>query len=157
HRSDLVPRAGEIPAIALEVLAAPSLARRAGDQAAPAALLADVLQDLLQPPALLVVRDLAGDADMLDRGHEDQIPSGQPDVGRDPRALLTQRLLDDLDQDVLAWLQALLDGAAVAVGRGALLLLGQEVFVELLEDVGHVQEAVALETEVHERRLHARE
>src|SRR5687768_6354650 len=44
--------------------------------------------------------------------------------------------------------------AAVPCSGGSF-LYGEEVLVELLEDVGHVEEGVALEAEVDERRLHA--
>ena len=149
---DLVPRAGEEPPVAQERLGLAALAGGARDEPAPAPLLPELLQDRLEPPPLLVVGDLARDADVLDRRHEDEVAAGERHVRRDARALRPQRLLEDLDDDLLALVQPLLDRG---LPRGLLLLGGEEVLRQLLEDVGGVEERVALEAEVHERGLHA--
>ena len=109
-RAHLVPGAGEEAHVALEVLLAVAGAHRARDEPAPSALLAQVLEDPLQPAALVVVHDLPRDADVLDGGHEDEIAAGQRDVGGDARPLLPQRLLDHLHEHFLARLEHLLDG-----------------------------------------------
>ena len=54
--------------------------------------------------------DLARDADVVDGRHVDQEAAGQRDVRGDARALLAQRLLGDLNDDLLAFLQQIGDG-----------------------------------------------
>ena len=182
-RAHLVPGAREEAHVALEVLLAVAGPHRARDEPAAPALLAQVLEDRLQPAPLLVVHDLARDADVLDGRHEDEIAAGQGHVGGDARPLLAERLLDHLHEHFLSRLEHLLDGGrpvvvrggggpaarAVAGRRGFLargrarvaggrrpprLLGGEEVLVELLDDVGHVEERVALLADVDERGLH---
>src|SRR5213078_3232513 len=45
----------------------------------------------------------------MDRGHVDQEATRQSDVAGDPRSLLAERLLGDLDDDILAGLEHLGD------------------------------------------------
>ncbi len=111
-------------------------------------------RDLLEAPSLLIVRDLAGHANVLHSGHEDQITAGERAVRGDPRPLLPERLLQDLDEDLLSLAQSLLDGSAP---RGLELLRGEQILGQVLVNVSGVQERIALETDVDERRLHARE
>src|SRR5271165_406353 len=61
--------------------------------------------DPLQPLALLFRVDLARHAHMVDGRHVHQEPSGKRDVTGDARALLGDRLLSDLDQDLLPFFQ----------------------------------------------------
>ena len=80
-------------------------------------------------------------------------------MGGDPRPLGAQRLLEHLHDHLLPFAQAVLDGQGVRIDEGAaagrLHLLGREqVLGQLLEDVGHVQEGVALLADVDEGRLH---
>jgi hypothetical protein len=92
----------------------------------------------------------------------------QRDVGGAARALGAHRRLGHLHEHVLPLFQQVLD--AGAVGGAGHLVLGQLVALlaglvvveeEGLEvlgraaHVGHVEEAVALESEIDERRLHA--
>jgi len=124
---------------------------------------------------------------VVDGRHEHEEAPGHRGVRRESRPFRPDRLLRDLDDDLLPFLDELLDfrlgaffplAAAAAArsiptgghggprrrvpvghGRGG----GRIVFVrleavELLErryDIGDVEETVALETEVNERRLHA--
>src|SRR5439155_19991995 len=74
---DLVPGAGQVAGVAVEVLPAAREARGAGDVAAAPALEADLLQGGLQPPPLLLVDDLARDAHVLDGRHEDEVAPRQ--------------------------------------------------------------------------------
>jgi hypothetical protein len=92
-------------------------------------------------------------------------------VRGEPCAFGPERLLDDLHQDLLARLQERLDlglvtlaPPAALVGHIAAALLAVLVpafhaleGVHRVDDVGHVEEAVALEADVDERRLHARQ
>ena len=91
---------------------------------------------------------------MLDGRHEHQVAARQRDVRGDARALGAERLLEHLDHDLLALVQPLLDRRA-AHAPPPLLLGGEQVLGQLLEHVGDVEERVALEPEVDERRLHA--
>ena len=68
------------------------------------------LQDALEAQALLVGRDFAGDADVVDGGHVDQEAAGQGDVGGNARAFLAERLLGDLHDDFLAFAEEVGDG-----------------------------------------------
>ena len=176
-------------------------------------LFPELAHDRAQPAALGAVLDLAGDAHVIDGGHEHEKAARDGDVRGEARALGAERLLRDLDDDLLALVEEFLDlrlvGPAVLGGVGlaarvppasaaaALFLvarrrvarvgrgrrarlprarvlrpgaarvgrrLGALVFVtrfELLErlervhHVRHVEEAIALEPELHEGGLHA--
>ena len=117
---------------------------------------------------------------MVDRRHEHQKATRQRHVGRDAGALGAQRFLDDLDQDLLALFEQVLDLglgfplaiAVLAAGtiapivvrlarvglasrrRSLVLVLGREL-LERIEDLGHVEKSVSLETDINEGRLHA--
>ena len=68
------------------------------------------VDQVAQPAALLLVLlDPARDADVIHGGHEDQMPAGQGDVRGDPGPLGADRILDDLHDDLLAFLQKVLD------------------------------------------------
>ena len=88
----------------------PAGGRRADDDAAAEALLlAELADDAAQAIALLARLDLARDADVINRRHEDQEAAGQRGVRRQARALGPQRLLDHLDHHVLPFLEQVLD------------------------------------------------
>src|SRR6185295_16743508 len=161
--------------VAEDVLLGPSRRRGADDDAAGEPVrLAELADDAAEPAALLTRFDLAGDADVIDRGHEHQEPARHRDVGGEAGALGAERLLDDLDDDLLAFLEELLDlllrpilaialraalrsAATVGVAAGLIVVVAGEL-VELdegVDDVGDVEEAVALEAEVDEGGLHA--
>ena len=59
--------------------------------------------------AFLVAGDLAGNAEVLDGRHVDDEAAGQRNVRRDAGALLSQRLLRDLNDDFLAFPQQVAD------------------------------------------------
>src|SRR6202000_744289 len=77
--------------------------------------------------------------------------AGDRQVHREPRALRLQRVLDDLDQDLLARLDQLVDPSAFA--RAAAAPRGPGAVRE--DDLVDVEEAVALEADVDEGGLHA--
>src|SRR5690606_19734984 len=79
------------------------------------------LDDVAQPLALLVVADAAADADVIDGGHEDQVPAGDGDVAGEAGALGADGILGDLDHDLLTDLENVLD-ARLAGGLDLLLL-----------------------------------
>ena len=70
-------------------------------------------EDFFEAAAFAVGLDLAGDAGVVDGGHEDQEAAGERDVRGDARALLGDGLLGDLDEDLLAGLQQVADGGQV--------------------------------------------
>jgi hypothetical protein len=76
--------------------------------------------DVAQPAALAIRGDAPGDPDVVDRRHEHQVAPRQRDVARGPRALGADGLLRDLDDDLLTFLEEVLDaraaGGALAVG-----------------------------------------
>ncbi len=101
---DLVPERGEELQVGLELFFGAALPGGAHDEAAGERAL--VLQDdVAQAQALLFRSDLARDANVVDGGHVDQVASRQGDVRSDARALGAERLLGDLDQDFLAFLE----------------------------------------------------
>ena len=59
--------------------------------------------------ALFARLDLARDADVVDRRHEDQEPARHRDVRGQAGALGAERLLDHLDEDFLPFLQQVFD------------------------------------------------
>ncbi len=68
------------------------------------------MQNALQAQALFVARDLARHAHVFERRHVDHVAPRQRDVRSDARALLPQRLLGDLNDDLLAFLEQIGDG-----------------------------------------------
>ena len=102
---------------------------------------------------------------MLDRGHVDEVPPGDADVARHAGALGAERLLRDLNDDLLAFVQQTLNGALRQVdpriaqgrraGRGG--VAGGMRARRRIRHVGHVEERCPLEPDVHEGRLHARQ
>ena len=109
---------------------------------------------------------------MVDRRHEDQEPSGQRHVAGEAGALGAERLLGDLHDHVLPFLEQFLD-LRFGLSLVALPLLVSPLplslhlhfrlsvvvaaleLVKVADDVGDVEEAVALEADVDEGRLHA--
>ena len=92
------------------------------------------------------VLEPARDARALAVRDVDEEAAGQRDLGRQPCALRLHRILDRLDEDGLAALDQVLDLPRALPP----LELGPD-------DLVHVQEAVLLEPDLDERRLHAGE
>ena len=118
----------------------------------PGALEVELGGLLAQALALLLLQ-APGDADPLAVGRVDHVAPGDRQVHGQPRALGLERVLDDLDDDLLPGLEhvgdvAAVAGAAAAAARG--LDAGQHDLVD-------VQEAVLLQPDVDERRLEAGE
>ena len=141
---DLV-EAVQVGDLADEVLLLGALGSGADDHAA----LADVdLVDQLAEAGPLAVGEALGDADPAALRHVDEVAARDRELHREARALGLQRVLDDLDDDLLAGLDQLVDPAAPAA---AALRDGLAVRQDDLVDV---QEAVSLQADVDERRLH---
>ena len=140
----------QVEQLPLEVGALGALGGGADDRAG--ALEVELGRLLAQPLALLVVQ-AARDADALAVRRVDHVAPGDRQVHRQPRALRLQRILDDLDDDLLAGLEQVGDVAAVlalAAAAAGRLDAGQHDLVD-------VQEAVLLQADVDERGLQAGE
>ena len=119
--ADIVPQRGEILQVGLELLFRPSRSRRANDDSARQR--APVFKnDVPQAQALLFGRDLAGNADVMNRRHVDQVSSRQSDVRSDASAFVAQRLFGDLDKNLLTFLEQLRNLHGLVVPRPGRLL-----------------------------------
>lgn len=128
----------------------------------------DALDDLLEALALLLVADALAHADVLDRRHVDDVATGEGHVAGDARALRADGALRDLDREALAFLQHVADRglaretarALVALGvllRGAAVLVRELLEVLRRREILDVEERGAIEPDVDERGLHARQ
>ena len=136
---DRLPHLHQVVEVPLQLLGAAADARGAHDQA-HAVRHAELVHGLLELAALLTLdapRDAAGLGVV---GHQHQEAAGQGDEGGQGGALVAALLLVDLDDDLLALLQHLLDAGA-PIG-----LLDEVLPGDLLEG----QEAVAVGAEVDE-------
>src|ERR1035437_4611479 len=104
--ADFRPKCGEEFQVGLELFFRAALACGADDEASGKRAFV-FLNDVAQAQALLFRRYLARDANVGDGGHVDQITARQRHMRSDARALGSQRLLGDLDQDFLTFLQHL--------------------------------------------------
>ena len=105
----------------------------------------DRAQDVLQPRALVVLQP-SRHADPLALRHVHDEAAGQRDLGRQAGALRLHRVLDRLHEDLLATGEEVLDAAAVPLP------------LQLrADDLVDVEEAVLLQADLDERRLHAGE
>ena len=131
---DLVPELDQELHVALELALGDVLGDGADDEARAGR--AHRLDDVAQPPALLVRGDAPRDADVVDRRHEHQVTARQRDVAGGARALGADRLLRDLDDDLLPFLQQVFDARAAAGARrvGPLLVLVVRAAVGLAEN-----------------------
>ena len=93
-----------------------------------------VFQDVFQPGAL-VFRQLAADPGHRALRHVDQIATRQADLTRQPGPFVPDRVFADLDQDLLARLERLLDFAAAARHAVPVDLAGVEHGVSAFADV----------------------
>ncbi len=132
--------------LALEVLAGGAVRRGADDR--PAAVEVELLGLLAQAVALLVLEP-PRDADSLAGGRVDHVAAGDGDLHREPGALGLQRVLDDLDDDLLPGREQVGDPRPRGSGPSPaahLLLAGDDDLVD-------VQEAVLVEADVDEGGL----
>ena len=157
HAVPLLQQHGEV---ADKVAVALSLGHRAHDDA-HAVRHVQLLHDLAQAQAFLGVFNLAGDAELVREGHQDQVASRQGDVCGDAGALGADRALGDLHHDFGA------DGVDVrnVLGRDfALLLLWPSFAFDFFQagvqrggqSVPEVEEGVLFLADVHEHGLEAR-
>ena len=142
-RLDRAPQPLEEVEVALDVLGRCALGGGADDHAP---LLRRVLLEHRLQPSPLVVLEPAGDAEPLAVRDVHDEAAGQRDLGGEPRSLRLHRILHRLDEHVLAALDQILDLA------GAL-----ATFKLRADDLVDVEEAVLLEADLDERRLHAGE
>src|SRR5581483_1816846 len=178
---DLLPEPAEEIDVGPE-LALPLPFADGPDDESPTARRAERLHQPAKAVALAGVADAPRDPDVVDLRHVDQVPTRQADEGRDPSPLGAERLLRDLDQDLLSLAEHVLDGgdlAPLALGRrlrplgavaggllgveldvGLLLLLGEHqalVLAQVRDEVPRVEEGVLVQADVHEGSLHTGE
>ena len=137
----------EVLQLALEVLALGARGGRADDRAA--AVQVEALGGAAQALALLVVEAL-GDADALAGRRVDHVAPGDGELHRQPGALGLQRVLDDLDDDLLAGLEQVGDLLAALLAAAAPRRLDARQ-----DDLVDVQEPVLVEADVDEGGLEA--
>ena len=140
---DLLPEALQEDEIAFDVFRGCALGGGADDDAPLLDL--ERLEDVAQTDPLAVLEP-AGDAEALAARDVDHETTRQRDLRRQSRPLRLHRVLDRLDEDVLAAADQILDLLAVAPA----LELGDDDLVD-------VEEAVLLEPDLDEGCLHARE
>src|SRR5262249_19600675 len=110
---DLVPEPHQEVHVGRELLLALPLPDRANDEPA-AARWPQLLQEPPQPVALGEILDAARPPDVVDLRHVDEITPGQADERGDPGPLGAERLLGDLDEDLLTLAEHVLDGGELA-------------------------------------------
>ena len=102
-----------------------------------------------------LIFDARGNADAASLGHVDEIPRRNGDERGEPRALGPQRILEHLHQDFATLGHQFLDVLGAGLGhrfiRLAILADGR------MHDVGSMQKRGALQSDIHEGRLHARQ
>src|SRR5262249_4481664 len=106
------------------------------------------LVDQLAQARPLVVGQSLGDADASALRHVDEVAAGDGELHREPGPLGLQRVLDDLDDDLLAGLDQLVDATPAAAAALWHRLAARH------DDLVDVEEAVSLQADVDERRLH---
>ena len=106
---DVGPQVGEEIHIGCDIFLGLAFARRPDNEPAGSAAVMR-LQNAFQAQAFFVARDFAGDARVFHGGHVNDVASRKSDMRSDARALLAQRLLRDLNDNFLAFLQKFADG-----------------------------------------------
>src|SRR4029079_10515747 len=142
-RLDLLPEPLEEDKVALDVFCGGAFSRRADDDAA--LLDVECLADATEPDPLVVFERARDTEALAARDIDDEAPR-ERDLGRQARALRLHRVLDGLDEDLLASANQVLDLLAVAPA----LELGDDDLVD-------IEEAVLLEADLDKRGLHARQ
>ena len=112
----------------------------------------EVHEEALQALALGGVADALGDGDAGSARGEDEVAPRQADIHADGGALRVDGVADDLDEDLLSALDAVLDLARLAQRAllAALLVVGDRA-----GDLAGVEEGVLVDPDVHERGLEA--
>ena len=129
--------------IAADVFLLDAFGRRADDHAGVGGH--HFAQDLLEP-LTFGVRKLAADAGGRRARHIDEVPAGQRQLRGEPGALVSDRVLADLDDDIIAGFEGLLDLATCPAESGRLPV-----------DLTGIEHAVATATDVDERGFHRRQ
>ena len=138
--------------LALEVLALRALRGGADDHAALAHV--DLLRGPPQAVALLVLEP-ARDARALSLRHVHEVAARDRELHREARPLGLERILDRLDQDLLAGLQELGDALALAASAASAAAAAPCDLHAREDHVVRVQEAVLVEADVNEGGLEA--
>ena len=161
---DRSPDGREIPDVGFEIGFADAVTGCANDETE--IFRSQAFDDLSQPPSLFVRSDAAGHADAARPRREHQVTSGNRNAGCDARALGANRLLGDLNDDLLAFAEHRVDArrsrastaastttafSAAARGFAIGLASGEGAF----EVVAYVKKRCLLKADVDEGCLHA--
>ena len=144
-RLDAAPQPPQVVDVGLYLGVFRGFGHGAHDESAGGIRRHQLVQLLAQMFALFLTFDLLRNADMGFLREIHQIASGEADLRGEPRTLGPDRILDDLHHQGLAFVQDLFDRPLGLVA------------VTLFPDVGDVQEGRALQADVDEGRLHARQ
>jgi hypothetical protein len=153
---DVGPQADQVVHARADLRAGGMPRDRANDEARP--LGPHLVDHPPQASTLPLAGDPPRDADVADGRHEHHVATGQRHVAGDPRALAGDRVLDGLDEDLLAGVHELLDVGDLAGGP-----TGDAVAADLVDrgartrDVTGVQECGLVLTDIDECGLHARQ
>src|SRR6266700_4385653 len=145
--ADAVPELAQVLDVTAQLRLGRVLRHGADDEASGLAFGQQQQQLVAQELTLGLVLDPLRNADVGILGKIDDQPPGDRDLGRKPRALGADRILDHLHEQRLALGEDFLDRLA---GRAVDAL-------PLLPDVCDVQERGALEADLDESRLHSRQ
>jgi hypothetical protein len=141
---DLRPAPPQIGHVGDEILVGCLFRHGPDDEAAALVGAHEALHPFSQQHALGLAGYALRDADMRVLRQVDQQAAGNADLGRETCTLGADRILQDLHQQHLAFVEVFLDRL-------------DAVFAARLPQVGDVQEGGALEADVDECRLHSRQ
>ena len=158
---DPLPGVHQRGELALDRLGRDVLADRADDDAA-GVVGKHSLDEGTQSLSFFAVADLATHADARRERHVDEEAAGHGDLRGDARALRGDRLLADLDEQLLAALEHVLDGGSVAL---VALQLAEALLAVIIvvvpgvigiDEIGGVEKGTLIGADVDERGLKAR-
>ena len=119
-------------------------------------------EDFAEAVSFLRVLDLAGDAELVVERHENEVSPRHADVCGDAGALVADRALLDLDEDIGAdrvdiWHVLVGDARGLLFGGAAVASHGLDAAVEGGGNgIPELEEGIFFESDVHEHRLDAR-
>ena len=152
-RAQVLPQLPQVLEVVQQLGVGRGLGHGADDEAAFFVGGQHLLQLVAQQLAPAFVLDALRDADVRVLRQVHQHPAGDADLGRQARALGADRVLDHLHQQRLAFGEDFFDRLLRRLSRLAVAVAARA----LLPDVGDVEEGRALQADLDERRLHARE
>ena len=165
--TNLIPKLVEEMNFLLQEFFLHAFGRRSHDQ--PAGTTPHRTAQGLQADAFIARFDFARDADLRNCRHQNDVTAGQSDVGRNARALCSDRLFGNAHQNVSSLAQQVADShrrdhifhfdeIGLRIGVGAiihakhLLVLGK-----IFENIIYIEKGITAEADIYESGFHARE